>query len=91
MLGGLLATALAVKNVRGVVIDGRCRDLAELRASLPVRSFIVYLMKLPRPLMLTFESVITRSSPSPTRPSASSPSPAPAKSKSRSAGPTAPS
>ncbi|KWU46344.1 RraA-like protein [Rhodotorula sp. JG-1b] len=31
-LGGLLATALAVKGVKGFVTSGRCRDLAELRA-----------------------------------------------------------
>ncbi|BGP23020.1 hypothetical protein JCM10295v2_001913 [Rhodotorula toruloides] len=31
-LGGLLATALNKKGVRGVVTSGRCRDLAELRA-----------------------------------------------------------
>ncbi|TNY17035.1 ribonuclease E inhibitor RraA/Dimethylmenaquinone methyltransferase [Rhodotorula diobovata] len=31
-LGGLLATALQRKGVRGVVTSGRCRDLAELRA-----------------------------------------------------------
>ncbi|BGO97916.1 4-hydroxy-4-methyl-2-oxoglutarate aldolase [Rhodotorula toruloides] len=31
-LGGLLATALHKKGVRGVVTSGRCRDLAELRA-----------------------------------------------------------
>ncbi|GAA5933299.1 hypothetical protein JCM3775_002600 [Rhodotorula graminis] len=30
-LGGLLATALQKKGVRGVVTSGRCRDLAELR------------------------------------------------------------
>ncbi|GAA5914109.1 hypothetical protein JCM8208_005144 [Rhodotorula glutinis] len=30
-LGGLLATALHKKGVRGVVTSGRCRDLAELR------------------------------------------------------------
>ncbi|BGP46279.1 hypothetical protein JCM10450v2_002121 [Rhodotorula kratochvilovae] len=30
-LGGLLATALHRKGVRGVVTSGRCRDLAELR------------------------------------------------------------
>lgn len=38
-LGGLLATALAVKKVTGVLLDGRCRDLAELRAlPLPVNN-----------------------------------------------------
>lgn len=37
-LGGLLATALHKKGVRGVVTSGRCRDLAELRAlDFPVR------------------------------------------------------
>ncbi|GAA5951983.1 hypothetical protein JCM21900_000107 [Sporobolomyces salmonicolor] len=36
-LGGLLATALHYKGVKGVMISGRCRDLAELRAlGLPV-------------------------------------------------------
>lgn len=30
--GGLLGTAASVKGVRGVIVDGRCRDLAELRA-----------------------------------------------------------
>ncbi|GAA5834777.1 hypothetical protein JCM3766R1_003236 [Sporobolomyces carnicolor] len=36
-LGGLLATSLHRKGVRGVMISGRCRDLAELRAlQLPV-------------------------------------------------------
>ncbi|BGP14106.1 hypothetical protein JCM10213_002403 [Rhodosporidiobolus nylandii] len=31
-LGGLLATALHVKGVKGAVISGRCRDLSELQA-----------------------------------------------------------
>ncbi|GAA6001249.1 hypothetical protein JCM10207_007485 [Rhodosporidiobolus poonsookiae] len=31
-LGGLLATSLKVKGVKGFVTSGRCRDLAELRA-----------------------------------------------------------
>ncbi|GAA5870345.1 hypothetical protein JCM1840_004699 [Sporobolomyces johnsonii] len=36
-LGGLLATSLHHKGVKGVMISGRCRDLAELRAlGLPV-------------------------------------------------------
>ncbi|GAA5882577.1 hypothetical protein JCM16303_002052 [Sporobolomyces ruberrimus] len=36
-LGGLLATSLSHKGVKGVIIAGRCRDLAELRAlELPV-------------------------------------------------------
>ncbi|GAA6060971.1 hypothetical protein JCM10212_006553 [Sporobolomyces blumeae] len=36
-LGGLLATALSRKGVKGVMISGRCRDLAELRQlNLPV-------------------------------------------------------
>ncbi|CEQ42698.1 SPOSA6832_04561 [Sporobolomyces salmonicolor] len=36
-LGGLLATSLHYKGVKGVMISGRCRDLAELRAlGLPV-------------------------------------------------------
>ncbi|KAM0756307.1 RraA-like protein [Meredithblackwellia eburnea MCA 4105] len=30
-LGGLLAVSAAVRGVQGVVIDGRCRDLAEIR------------------------------------------------------------
>ncbi|GAA5904035.1 bifunctional 4-hydroxy-4-methyl-2-oxoglutarate aldolase/oxaloacetate decarboxylase [Sporobolomyces salmoneus] len=36
-LGGLLATSLHYKGVQGVMISGRCRDLAELRSlGLPV-------------------------------------------------------
>jgi hypothetical protein len=35
--GGLLGTAASVRGVKGVVIDGRCRDLSELRGlKLPV-------------------------------------------------------
>jgi len=44
-LGGLLATALQRKGVRGVVTSGRCRDLAELRAlDFPVRSRVLSLL-----------------------------------------------
>lgn len=36
--GGLLGAGASVKGVKAVVIDGRCRDLAELRkVNLPVR------------------------------------------------------
>lgn len=45
--GGLLGTAAHYRGVKGVVIDGRCRDLSELRAlHLPVR-----------PLITTFSSL----------------------------------
>lgn len=36
--GGLLGLGASVKGVQGIIVDGRCRDLAELRAmELPVR------------------------------------------------------
>lgn len=44
--GGLLGTAASVKGVEGIVIDGRCRDLSELRAlKLPVCSISTFLCR----------------------------------------------